>query len=805
MIRNYLKIAWRNLTKYKFISFINLFGLTVGLTCCLLILSYILHEVSYDRFHPQAERTYRISRSFHNAEGVQSLHLGALAPPFGPLLQHEFPEIQKMTRLLSNGNTSFVFGDKRFYEQNVFFADENLTDVFKVEVLKGNPKKALEAPFSIMITEEIARKYFGNEDPANKMVRLDNIMPVKVAGVFKSFPSNTHFHPNVLISFNTLKDSVVYGEENLKTNWGNNSFLTYVVLAPGTDPRKLEAKFPAFVDKYWHFPNEPPGFVGSKFTHLYIHPLTDIHLRSHLDYEVEPNGDIKRVYVFSIIALFILLIASINYMNLSTARSVLRAKEIGIRKAVGAERKELIFQFLSESVLVSWFAILLAFGLTGLLMSWLGKLSGVELTMNILARWEVILPLLLAPFVIGILSGLYPALFMSSFQPVSVLKGLFKVNGNLSLRKVLVVTQFAVSIILIVSTAIVFMQMKYMQEKKLGLDKDQVITMTNANFNNRFESFRNELLQNPGIKDVSRSSRIPTIRLLDAMGLGIPSKDTVAPSNVNLKYLAVDYNFIPTYNIQLAAGRNFDAKYATDSTSYVINETASRTMGFRSPKDALDKEIVYGGVKGKIIGVAKDFHFESLHEEIPSLILLVNPNFLGNISVKLSGSNIAASISTVEKVWKRFIPDAPFATSFLDDRFALVYEAEQKQKTLYTAFAIIAIFIASLGLFGLSAFAISQRVKEIGIRKVLGASVQSIVSLLSRDFLKLVLIAALIAFPVAWYFMDAWLQDFAYRIKIPWWILPGAGIIAAVVAFVTIGLQAVKAATVNPVKNLRTE
>lgn len=805
MIRNYLKIAWRNLNKYKFISFINLFGLTVGLTCCLLILSYILHEVSYDKHHPQAERTYRFSRSFHNAEGVQSLHLGALAPPFGPLLKHEFPEIEKMTRLLPNGNTSFVYEDKRFYEQNVFFADENLTDVFKVEVIKGNPKKALEAPFSIMITDEIAKKYFGNEDPINKMVRLDNIMPVKVEGIFKPFPSNTHFHPNVLISFNTLKDSVVYGEENLKTNWGNNSFLTYAVLAPGTDLKKLEAKLPAFVDKYWHFPDEPPGFVGSKFTHLYIHPVTDIHLRSHLDYEVEPNGDIKRVYIFSVIALFILLIASINYMNLSTARSVLRAKEIGIRKAVGAERKELILQFLSESVLISWLAILLAFGLTAVLMHWLSKLSGVELTLGILMKWQVLLPLLAAPFLIGILSGLYPAIFMSSFQPVKVLKGLFKVRGNLSLRKALVVTQFAVSIILIISTAVVFMQMRYMQEKKLGLDKDQIITMTNANFNNRFESFRNELIQNPGIKNVSRSSRVPTIRLLDAMGLGISSKDTVTPSNVNLKYLAVDYNFIPTYNIELAAGRNFDVKYATDSTSFVINETASKTMGFGSPKDALEKEIVYGGVRGRIIGVAKDFHFESLHEKIPSLVLLVNPDFFGSISVKLSGSNISSSISAVEKTWKKLLPDVPFASTFLDDRFALVYEAEQKQKTLYTTFAIIAIFIAALGLFGLSAFAISQRVREIGIRKVLGATVQNIVGLLSKDFLLLVLIAFLIAAPVAWYFMDKWLQDFAYRINIPLWVFFVAGIIAAIVAFITIGLQAFKAANSNPIKNLRTE
>jgi putative ABC transport system permease protein len=791
--------------KHRFTFFINLFGLTVGLACCLLILSYILHEVSYDKFQPEAERTYRFSRSFNNAEGVQSLHLGAIAPPFGPFLQHEFPEIQKMTRILPNGNTSFVYEDKRFYENKVFFADEHLTDVFKVDVVKGNARKALEAPFSIMITEEIAKKYFGNEDPMEKLVKLDNIMPVKVAGIFKPFPSNTHIHPDVLISFNTLKDSVVYGENNLKTNWGNNSFMTYAVLAPGTDAKMLEAKMPAFIDKYWHFPGEPAGFVGSKFTKLFLTPMTDIHLRSHLDYEVEPNGDIKRVYIFSIIALFILLIACINYMNLSTARSVLRAKEIGIRKAVGAEKKEIIAQFLSESILITWMSIILAFGLTALLLPWLSKLSGVALSLDVLLTWKVLLPLILAPFVVGILSGLYPALFMSSFQPVKVLKGLFKISGNLSLRKALVVTQFAVSIILIISTAVVFLQMRYMQSKSLGLDKDQVITMTNANFNGKFESFRNELLQISGVKNVTRSSRVPTVRLLDSQGLSIPDKDTVVPSNVNLKYLAIDYNFIPTYNIQLAAGRNYSSDFQTDSTGYIINETACKAMGYKTPNEAVDKEIMYGGTRGKIIGVAKDFHFESLHQEIPSLVLFVNPNFVGNISVKLSGNNIPSTLSSIEATWKKFLPEIPFASSFLDDRFANVYEAEQKQRILYTTFACIAIFIACLGLFGLSAFAISQRIKEIGIRKVLGANVSTIVTLLSKDFLKLVAIAAIIAFPIAWYAMNKWLQDFAYRIDIPWLMFILAGVIAALIAFATIAFQAIKAATANPVKSLRTE
>jgi putative ABC transport system permease protein len=806
MLRNYLKIAIRNLRKHKFISFINLFGLTVGLTCCLLITIYIIHEVSYDKYQPYADRTYRVSRSFHDQDGVQSLHLGAIAPPFGPYLKQEYPQIERMTRLISNGNTPFVYEDNKFYESKVYFADENFPDVFKLDMLRGNSKKALESPFSVMITDEIAKKYFGNEDPIDKLVKLDNNLPCKVAGVFKPFPSNTHLHADVLISFNTLKDSAVYGEKNLQTNWGNNSFLTYAVLEKGADYKKLEADFPRFIDKYYHFPQEPAGFKGSKFTDLYLTPLTDIHLRSHLDYEAEENGDIKRVYIFSVIALFILFIACINYMNLSTARSVLRAKEIGIRKTVGAERKEIIMQFLSESVLISCVSLIVAFGLTALLTPLLNKISGQELSTTALLQGKILIPLLLTPFVVGIISGIYPALFMSSFQPVKVLKGLLKVRGNLSMRKALVVAQFAISIILIISTAVVFKQLRFMQEKSLGLNKDHVITMFNTPaFGNNFQSFKNNLLQNPDIKGVSLSSRIPSGRLLDASGVAIPSGDTVKPMTVDLKVVVVDYDFIPTYNMQMAAGRNFSNEYQSDSSSFVMNETACGLFGWKSPSEAVNHEIVYGGKRGRIIGIVKDFHFESLHQRIPAIVFAVNANRYNNISIKMSGGNTAASLAFVEKTWKKYLPEVPYSYTFLDERFSQLYQSEERQKNIFTVFAGIAIFIACLGLFGLSAFAISQRIKEIGIRKVLGADTGSIVGLLSEDFLKLVGVAAIIAFPIAWYAMHSWLNDFAYRISIPWWIFLLAGVIAGVIAFLTISFQAFKAAIANPVKNLRTE
>jgi len=806
MIRNYLKIAWRNLTKYKFISFINLFGLTVGLTCCLLILVYILNEVSYDKFQPQAERTYRISRSFHNEQGIESLHLSAIAPAFGEPLLTAFPEIEKMTRLYSNGNTSFVYGDKKFFERKVFFADQNFSDVFKVNMVKGNSKKALEHPFTVIITEEIAKKYFGDQDPIDKIVKLDNLMPCKVGGVFQSFPANTHIHPDVLISFTTLNDSTIYGARNLQTSWGNNSFYTYIVLPKNYDASKMQGRLPSFIDKYYHFPDEPPGFVGSKFTHLYLHKLTDIHLKSHLDDEIEANGDIKRVYIFSVIAFFILLIACINYMNLSTARSVLRAKEIGIRKAVGAERKEIILQFLSESVVISWIAIVLAIACAALLQPLLNKFSGQELSIENLLRWQIILPLLIVPFLIGIGSGIYPALFMSAFNPVRVLKGLFKINGNLSLRKALVIVQFSISIVLIICTGIVFKQLKFMQEKALGLDKDYVITMNNtAELRTKFEGFRNELLQNHDIKNIARSSRVPSGRLLDAQDVAVPANDTIIPLHVDLKMVSVDYSFVPTYSIPIVAGRNFSHDYGDDSTGFIINEAAVKILGWKSNANAINKELIYGGIKGQVIGVVKDFNFESLRQPIVPLILFSNSNWLNGISVKLSGRNLASTLAFVENTWKKYLPETPFDYSFIEDRFAKLYEAEKRQKSIFTSFAFIAIFIACLGLFGLSAFTISQRVKEIGIRKVLGADVSSIVGLLSKDFLKLVLYAAIPAFCIAYYFMNKWLQDFAYRISIPFWIFLLAGIIATIIAFITISFQAIKAATANPVKNLRTE
>lgn len=809
MINNYLKMVVRNLLKYRFTSFINLFGLTVGFSCCLLITIYLLNELSYDKYNKNANDIYRVTRTFNNENGVISLRLGTVAPAFGYYLPGDFPEIRKMTRLLANGPTPLRYKEKRFNESNLFFADENLFDVFSINVLKGNPKTALSDPFSIMLSEEVSRKYFGEEDPMNKTIRFNGQNECKVTGIFKAFPANAHIHPGLLLSFNTLNDSAVYGAENLRTSWSNNSFFTYLLMPQHYPVDNMLSRFPAFVDRRMSG-QEYVGKQPSKFTQLGLQKLTDIHLYSHLDYEAEPNGDISRVYLFSAIAFFILLIACINYMNLSTARSVLRAREIGIRKVIGARKHALVLQFLGESVLLCLLALVLGGAITYFSLPLLNKSIGQQLSVNSILTWKVIIPVMLTPFMVGIFSGLYPALFMSSFKPVQTLKGVFKIRGNsISLRKILVVGQFAIGIILIVTTVIVFRQLNYMQKKSLGFDKEHIV---NVNYTNevgrQYESFRNELLLNASFKNITRSSRIPTGRLLDNMDASTINGDSATQVKTNISFVSADYDFVSTFGIPLVAGRFFSREYGTDTLSFVINESAVNAVGWASPAEAIGKPFKYGNTKGQVIGVIKDFHFESMHQKISPIILLMFPlrfEYFNNLSIKFTGSDTRAELAYMEKTWKKYFPETAFDYSFLDEHFDQLYQGEQRQANLFTGFACIAIFIACLGLLGLSAFSISQRIKEIGVRKVLGANVKGIVRLLSIDFLKLVAIAALIAFPVAWYAMNNWLEDFAYRVNIDWWVFVVSGLMAAIIAFVTISFQSVRAALANPVKSLRTE
>ncbi|QHS57454.1 FtsX-like permease family protein [Mucilaginibacter sp. 14171R-50] len=806
MIKNYLRSAFRNFGRHKFIAFINISGLTIGLTCCLLILCYIINELSYDKFNINVADIYRVTRSFNNTDGVVNLHLGSVAPPFGPLLKNEFPDIKQVTRVYPNSGVTLRYKDKLFNEKESAFADENFFNFFTVKTIAGNPKTALTEPYSVMLTEERAHKYFGNENPINKEIRFANQFNFKVTGVYKAFPANSHLRPKMLMSFNTLNDTAVYGRKGLETNWGNNSFYTYLLLPPKYNVAGMTARFPAFLDKYMPHDGTNKPSEGTK---LFLQRLADIHLYSHLDSEIDQNGDIKRVYIFSAIALFILLIACINYMNLSTARSTLRAKEIGIRKVIGAQQKQIISQFLGESVLITYVSLTLAFVITALSIPAINKASELGLSIHTILQPTILAPVLIVPFVIGILSGIYPAIFMSSFNPSKVLKGIMKVgNSGLSFRKVLVITQFSISIVLIVATIVVFQQLQFMQGKSLGLNKDHIVTLGSGVPAEQFESFKADLMRSPLISSISRSSRLPSGRLLDDQGISVFDGNTQKSTNADVKYVNTDYGFIPTYGIKIAAGRNFSRDYPTDTTNYILNQAAVSALGWKSAENAIGKDISYGGVKGKIIGVVNDFHFESLHQSIVPMIMrmpaFANSNY-GRVAIKIDGRNINAALSNIEQTWKKYQPETPFDYTFLDERFQKLYTAEQQQGKLFTIFSCIAIFIACLGLFGLSAFTISQRVKEIGVRKVLGASIQQIVVELSKDFLKLVIIASVIALPVAWYAMNRWLLDFAFRIHIQWWVLAIAGITATLIALVTIGYQAIKAALANPTKSLRSE
>jgi putative ABC transport system permease protein len=814
MIKSYLMSAFRNIKRHPFISFINILGLTVGLTCCLLILSYIIYERSYDKFNANAKDIRRVTRIFYASKNEEVLHLSAIAPPFGPLLQSAFPDIKKITRVLPIRTTAFRFNDKMFNEQNSVFAEENFFDFFTVPVVKGNHDNALKEPYSIMLSEDMAKKYFGDSDPINKGIFLDNIFlgkikhDFKVTGVFKDFPANSHMHPNILMSFSTLRDPAIYGAKSLENDFGGNAFFTYLLFPKDYNTDRIESQLPDFLDKYVHL----DGTAGNTKTHegtkLTFEKLTDIHLHSHMADEFEENGDIKNVYIFSAIALFILLIACINYMNLSTARSVLRAKEIGIRKVIGAQRKEIIRQFLSESIMITWFALALAMAATALLLPMINHFANTNLAFNSLQQWQILVPILLLPFIIGLISGIYPAIFMSSFLPVKVLKGIIKTgSGGVSFRKVLVVSQFSISIILIVATTVVFRQLQYIQKADLGFSKDAILTMGYVGqLHSQYDAFKADLLKNTAIKEVGRSSRIPSGRLLDFEGGSVLVDGVIKPIKADLKCISTDYDFIPTYGMKMAAGRNFSKEFSTDNNNFIVNEAAVRSLGLKTPQNAIGKDIMYGDVSGKIIGIVKDFHFESLHQTItPLLFRLPSDNGYHVMSVKVNSREIQTAVNLLQATWHKYLPETPFDFTFLDDKFGQLYRNEQQQGSLFTIFSCVAIFIACMGLFGLSAFTINQRVKEIGVRKVLGASLRQIVLELSKDFLRLVLISAVIAIPVAAWWMHEWLADFAFHTDMSWWIFAAAGIIALVIAFATISFQSIKAALANPVKSLRSE
>ncbi|MEQ6119033.1 ABC transporter permease [Reichenbachiella sp. MALMAid0571] len=799
MLKNYYNIAVRNIIKHKLFSFINISGLALGLACCMLIGIYIKDELSYDKFHKNADNIYRITREFKSPDGSTSLHLSRLAPPFLPLLKNDFPEMKTMTRFISFGGT-IKYENKIFIEENVGWADNNIFDVFDFEFIHGNPENALLDPGSMVINEDIANKYFGGTDVIGKTIRFSNQANLKITGVVKRMPENSHFNLEMIGDF-SLVEQYYGGRENMINEWGSNNFSTYFILDDQASISEVERRLPDFLTRHL-------GENANDWNALHIQKLTDIHLHSHLDDELGANSDIRHVYTFAAIGLLILFIAIINYMNLATAKSANRAREVGMRKVMGAGKSSLVGQFLIESIVLVSIAIVIAFIIVQFSLPYLraftDRILEFDTEQSIMAFSIVIAFGLL----IGVLSGSYPAFYLSSFDPLRVLKGKLSAGSkSTAFRRSLVVLQFSISAILIVSTGVIFQQLSYIQNKNLGYDKDHILTIRlNEEITTKFEVFKNILLGHQSIDNVGTSSRIPTIQLLDSQGAEAEINGEMVAPEVTLKGLRVDHDFLDTYNIKIMAGRNFDKTIQADDTSaYLLNETAVKMTGWESNEEAINKKITYGGRKGRVIGVVQDIHFETLQNKISPLIMQIPQNHGRYVSIKMKGDQVNETIKFIEAQWSEFSPNTPIQYHFIDERYDRLYNPENRRAQLFTGFSLIAIFLACLGLFGLSSFTVSQRSKEISIRKVLGASITEIVSILSKEFIILVGISIFVAFPLAYIFSKQWLQNYAYRIELN--LLPFilAGILSLLIAFCTISFQTFKAANSNPVDALKDE
>ncbi len=818
MIRNYLKVALRSIFRNKLTAFINIAGLSLAMACAVLIYLFVSDEISYEKYHSKADRIYRVTRSFHSPEGEVNLHLANVAPPIGPLLKNDFGEIETVARTLNSGFVVSLEENGQVKMSNnepeIFLAEPAIFKIFDIEIKSGDAAKSLERPFTIMLSENAAKRYFNDENIIGKRLRVNNQFDLEVTGVYKNFPLQSHWHPEFLVSFVTLENDNIYGRQGLETNWGNNSFGTYFLLQEGTDPKKFEASLPAFIDK--HFGNYaranwgvPPDWKASSTTTLYVQKVTDIHLRSHLDDEIETNGNITNVYMMSVIGLFIVLIACFNFVNLSTARATKRAKEVGMRKVVGAFRAQLINQYLSESILTAVLALIFAVGIAFGTLNTLNTFTNKQLSLDLLHNVPLGIGLILFALIIGTLAGIYPAFVISSFKPALTLKGQQGMTpGKSFLRKGLVVSQFTISIILIIATLVIFRQLDYLNSRSLGYDRNQVVTLPYyGELAANYDAFYNELTKSAAIKNVARSSRIPTGRLLDSYGSARVLKgDSLADAQVDLKTLVTDTEFFDTYGIGISQGRKFSKDILTDdSLAFIINEAAAKEIGWKNPEEYLEKEFLYADVKGKLIGIVEDFNFESLHQQIRPMIFLQRRDNYNALSIKINSGDMKVGLAQLEKVWKSFLPARPFDYQFLSERYRSLYEAEQKQSQLFTAFAGLAIFIASLGLFGLATFNTMQRIKEIGIRKVLGASIPNILTLLSKEIIILILAANVVAWPLAWYFMNKWLDTFAYHIDMNVMVYILAAVAAILIALITVSAQTIKAAMSNPAKTLRYE
>jgi putative ABC transport system permease protein len=801
MIKNYFKIAFRNLWKNKAFSANNIFGLAIGMAACIVIMLFVFYEKSFDGMH--TKNIYRLDEVQKFEGMVQPQNVALSMYPMGPTLTADFPEIKNFTRVRQANKLDLTYGDKRIFFPSILYVDSTFLQLFDFEIVRGDKKSLLEKPNSIALTEQSAKKLFGKEDPIGKTVTkyVGDTINFTVTGIMKDAPENSHLQFDGLASFSTIA-----GPDNMN-NWGGNWLVTYLELQQGTDIASLEKKFPAYLKKYM------AGNEGWKNYELFLQPLSKVHDGSaditH-DYVNYKKFDKRYTYIFSVIAIIILVIACINFMNLSTARSAERAREVGIRKTIGAERYQLAGQFLGESVLLSLIALIIGIVIVKLSLPAINNLSHRQLELP-LTDLSLMLSIVGATIIVGIFAGLYPAGYLSSFKPVRVLKGSPQTGRSKStLRNTLVVGQFTGAILLIIGTVFAVRQLRYMQTKDPGFNRDQVMIIPlNRVTSGKYETLKQELLTNTIVSVVTASQQRLGNNLHQS---GMVFHGDGPARQLTSSQVVVDPDYLTLYKIPLIAGRNFTNDPTDNAKAYIVNETMAKELLKDNPKASYEtligKHYGFGGMDstGFIAGVARDFNFNSLHHKIETLSIFCQKDWgYGEVSVRINGAKATDAINHISSSWKKVNPDQPFEYRFLDEHFAEMYTADRAVSKVIGILAGLAILISCLGLFGLASYSAERRVKEIGIRKVLGASVQNITAMLSKDFMRLVIISNLIAWPLAWFGVSRWLRDFAYRVPVSWWVFITAAGIALMIALFTVSFQAIKAAIANPVKSLRTE
>ena len=805
MIRNYIKIALRNIGRQKIYAFINITGLAVGISCCLLILTYVAEELGYDNFHPNVENTYRIAldRKFPDNQFVY-----ARSPmPIGRTLVNDLPNVTASTRIFNNfGSLSFEFNDHYFDERNVLAVDSTFFDFFKVDFLKGDKETALDLPNSLIITDAMATKYFGIEDPLGKQLTIQNAGEMLVRGVVKPMPSNAHFHFDFLFSLSTIP--------SLYRNnfWGAYNAYNYIMLASGTTPDEIEQQIRGIIKTYME--PQVQNILGIDWKqyeaagndhHYFLQPLRDIHLNSNHQWELEANGNKTVVYLFGAVSIFILLIACINFINLTTARAANRAREVGMRKVLGALKKQLVVQFLTESVLMCLVATIIAALTASLLIPYFNEISGKEFTSGVLLERYFIIGLLGFALLLGVLSGLYPAFFLSGFKPVAVLKGKLSSGARNSwLRNGLVVFQFGISVVLVIGTLVIFQQIKFLNDKPLGFNKDQLVIIERTDLlGDHLETFKNVLLENPKVSEVTGTNTVPGRQINGGTFMDVTGD---ASERYLIPSIRGDYDLIQTMGFNMVKGRAFDRQIASDSTAIIVNESAVRTFRWTDP---IGKQLQpINGPVFTVVGVVEDFHFESLHQPIGPLALFAGDLATQGANImlaKVSAEDLPVTLTAIEDAWNNFVQQRPVQLAFVDQEFGRLYEAEARSGKLFSAFSGLAILIACLGAFGLAAFLASQRSKEIGVRKVLGATTTGIVGLLSKEFVKLILLANVIAWPIAFFMIQQWLNSFAYAIDIDLTVFLVATVVSLIIALSTVSFHSIRAALRNPAETLHHE